>query len=230
MPHYQRVGDVPRKRHTLHRYDGDVAFEELMGAEGFSGPSALAVSPALAVGDRARRAGPRSVADLLAPEPAAATAPPAHRRSATHPERAVRATPFTAGRRCSATTTSSRLRDGRGSNEPAVSRRDRRRARVSCTTATRCSRACSAASLVTAGDYVVIPTSTTHRWVVDDTCRAVHHLGAWPRARAGSLPQRARPDARRRAVQRARPARAGTRAAARGRRGGARCSCGLAPA
>ena len=31
---------------------------------------------------------------------------------------------------------------------------------------------------VTAGDYVVIPASTTHRWVVDDARRAVHHLCA----------------------------------------------------
>src|ERR1700704_2915743 len=41
MPHYQRVGNVPRKRHTLHVHDGNVAFEELMGAEGFSGASTL---------------------------------------------------------------------------------------------------------------------------------------------------------------------------------------------
>ena len=41
MSHYRRVGDVPRKRHVLHRYDGAVAFEELMGTEGFSGPSSL---------------------------------------------------------------------------------------------------------------------------------------------------------------------------------------------
>src|SRR4051794_7999858 len=41
MPSYRRVGDIPRKRHTLHRYDGDVLFEELMGTDGFSGPSSL---------------------------------------------------------------------------------------------------------------------------------------------------------------------------------------------
>ena len=41
MPSYQRVGDVPRKRHTLHHYAGEVAFEELMGTDGFSGASAL---------------------------------------------------------------------------------------------------------------------------------------------------------------------------------------------
>jgi homogentisate 1,2-dioxygenase len=41
MPIYRRAGDVPRKRHTLHRRDGEVLFEELMGTEGFTGPSSL---------------------------------------------------------------------------------------------------------------------------------------------------------------------------------------------
>ena len=43
MPHYRRVGDVPRKRHTVHAMpDGDGRFlEELMGTEGFRGPSSL---------------------------------------------------------------------------------------------------------------------------------------------------------------------------------------------
>ena len=41
MPYYRSVGDVPRKRHVIHRVDGAVAFEELMGNEGFSGASSL---------------------------------------------------------------------------------------------------------------------------------------------------------------------------------------------
>jgi homogentisate 1,2-dioxygenase len=41
MPHYRAVGDIPRKRHTVHRVDGAFAFEELMGADGFSGVSSL---------------------------------------------------------------------------------------------------------------------------------------------------------------------------------------------
>jgi homogentisate 1,2-dioxygenase len=41
LPHYRRIGDIPRKRHTLHHHDGAVACEELMGAEGFSGASSL---------------------------------------------------------------------------------------------------------------------------------------------------------------------------------------------
>ena len=42
MPHYRLVGDVPRKRHTDHRQgDGTRYAEELMGQLGFSGASSL---------------------------------------------------------------------------------------------------------------------------------------------------------------------------------------------
>ncbi len=42
MPHYRRVGDVPPKRHTQFRSpDGDLYAEELMGSDGFSSASSL---------------------------------------------------------------------------------------------------------------------------------------------------------------------------------------------
>ncbi|HEU5026332.1 MAG TPA: cupin domain-containing protein [Spirillospora sp.] len=42
MAHYRRVGDVPPKRHTQHRdASGRLYFEELMGEEGFSSDSSL---------------------------------------------------------------------------------------------------------------------------------------------------------------------------------------------
>jgi homogentisate 1,2-dioxygenase len=41
MPYYRHVGDVPRKRHSYARVDGDLLFEELMGQEGFSSESSL---------------------------------------------------------------------------------------------------------------------------------------------------------------------------------------------
>ena len=42
MAHYQRVGDVPPKRHTQHRdADGNLYREELMGEEGFSSDASL---------------------------------------------------------------------------------------------------------------------------------------------------------------------------------------------
>lgn len=42
MPHYRSVGDVPAKRHVRHRQpDGRLYHEELVGETGFSGSSAL---------------------------------------------------------------------------------------------------------------------------------------------------------------------------------------------
>lgn len=41
MPHYRAEGDLPRKRHTVHRVDDSIVFEELIGADGFSGASSL---------------------------------------------------------------------------------------------------------------------------------------------------------------------------------------------
>ncbi|HEY9389926.1 MAG TPA: cupin domain-containing protein [Mycobacteriales bacterium] len=42
MPYYRQVGEIPRKRHTRFRQpDGTLYAEELMGAEGFSSDSAL---------------------------------------------------------------------------------------------------------------------------------------------------------------------------------------------
>jgi homogentisate 1,2-dioxygenase len=42
MAYYRQVGDVPPKRHTQHRNpDGGLYYEELMGEEGFSSDSAL---------------------------------------------------------------------------------------------------------------------------------------------------------------------------------------------
>src|SRR5262249_42883123 len=37
MPFYQRLGDVPRKRHVQFRENGTLLTEEVMGLEGFTG-------------------------------------------------------------------------------------------------------------------------------------------------------------------------------------------------
>src|SRR5215471_9992108 len=37
MPFYQRLGELPRKRHTVARDNGTLLTEEVMGFEGFSG-------------------------------------------------------------------------------------------------------------------------------------------------------------------------------------------------
>ncbi len=43
MPHYQQHGDIPHKRHTqFQQPDGSLYYEEVIGAEGFSGISSIA--------------------------------------------------------------------------------------------------------------------------------------------------------------------------------------------
>ena len=42
MPYYHRLGEVPRKRHTVFRQpSGKLYHEHLMGSRGFSGPESL---------------------------------------------------------------------------------------------------------------------------------------------------------------------------------------------
>src|SRR5262249_11684826 len=41
MPMYQRLGDVPRKRHIQFRDDGTLLNEEVFGLEGFSGNESI---------------------------------------------------------------------------------------------------------------------------------------------------------------------------------------------
>ena len=41
MPFYQRLGDVPRKRHIQFRDNGRLLTEEVFGLEGFSGNESI---------------------------------------------------------------------------------------------------------------------------------------------------------------------------------------------
>ena len=81
MTYYRTVGDIPRKRHALHRVDGDVVAEEMVGEEGFSGPSSLLYhrhSPSAIVSiERSRHPD----ADVHG-QPAGRPVPPAHDEAA----------------------------------------------------------------------------------------------------------------------------------------------------
>ena len=78
MPYYRRVGDVPRKRHTLHRDDGRAG--PTRGADGGRGLLVglfADVPPAIAERDRGGRVGPRRRTGRPT-ERAAPAAPPPH--------------------------------------------------------------------------------------------------------------------------------------------------------
>ena len=162
MPYYRRVGDIPRKRHTVHRPGGGGRHaEELMGAAGFSGASALLY----------HRHSPSAV---VAIEPVADDRPSLGANQPLRPHHLTTGALPAGGdlitgrhllvgnddvRLCWATATGSSglyrdaigdelvfVQDGHGVLESVFG-----------------------SMAVGAGDYVVIPASTTHRWVVDDS-------------------------------------------------------------
>ena len=65
MRPYKQLGDVPRKRHMRFSDDGQLAYEELFGREGFSGPSSLLYHRGMPEGAQDVSEGP---ADLMTPE------------------------------------------------------------------------------------------------------------------------------------------------------------------
>jgi homogentisate 1,2-dioxygenase len=161
MPPYRRVGDIPRKRHTLHRVDGKVAAEELMGEEGFSAASSLLYH-------RHSPSALRSIESLEAPEPLfTANSPlqPHHLRTgelgpgaSLDPVLGRRyllgndqvALAFTA-----ASESSPLYRNATGDELVYVQSGEAMLESVFGRMAVR------------EGDYVVVPSSTTHQWLLD---------------------------------------------------------------
>ncbi len=159
MPYYRRVGDVPRKRHTLHRgADGSIQPEELMGVEGFSSASSLLY----------HRLSPSAI---VAAEPVADQEPlatpnepllPHHLRTPDLPSggdlvsgrHRLLANADVAVSFAAAKETSGLYRDASGDELVYVQ------------SGSGVLESVFGRLEVSAGDYVVIPMSTTHRWVV----------------------------------------------------------------
>ena len=169
MTYYRRVGDIPRKRHSLHRVEGQVVAEEMVGEEGFSGPSSLLYhrhSPSAIVGI--------DVADVTLPtftpnQPVA----PYHLRTTklpAGPADAVTARTALLGNDdvqllyVTATTTSPLYRNAVGDELVYVQSGSATVESVFGSLA------------VTTGDYVVVPTGVTHRWVIGADAEAVELL------------------------------------------------------
>ncbi|MGA9278792.1 homogentisate 1,2-dioxygenase [Ilumatobacter sp.] len=163
MPHYRQLGHVPPKRHTHHRDEAGHRYaEELMGQEGFSSSSSLLYhrnSPSALV----------AIEDVDTPDASATPdAPLTPRHIRTGQLSVDAASDMVSGRRpllanedvgvawVVATTDSGLYRnaigdelvfvqDGAGTLESVFGRLD-----------------------VGAGDYVVVPAATTHRWTIGD--------------------------------------------------------------
>ena len=161
MVHYRSVGQVPRKRHTQFRQpDGRLYAEELMGEEGFSSDSALLYHRELPTRIcRVETAG-RDAGDLTAQEPLL----PRHFRTQDLPA----AGDVVTGKTLLLGNSSVRLSWVAAVEDSPLYRDADGDLLVYVASGTGCLESVFGALPFATGDYVLVPTGTTHRWVVDD--------------------------------------------------------------
>jgi homogentisate 1,2-dioxygenase len=182
MPYYRSVGEIPRKRHTqFRRPDGGLYAEELMGIEGFSNDSALLYHRHLPTAIVGAEPEPEATATARATRPNHPLLP---RHLLTHKLDAG-STDAVTGRQLLMANADVRLlyvvadqpsplyRDAIGDELVYVESGQARLESV------------FGVLDVESGDYVVLPTSTTHRWVPTGqeplrllVCEATGHVGA----------------------------------------------------
>ena len=169
MTYYRTVGDIPRKRHSLHRVDGDVVAEEMVGEEGFSGPSSLLYhrhSPSAIVSiEEADITAPTFSANQpVAPYHLRTTKLPAVPGDAVRSRTALLGNDDVQLSYVTATVTSPLYRNAVGDELAYVQSGQATLESV------------FGSLPVTAGDYVVVPTGVTHRWVMSDEAGPVELL------------------------------------------------------
>ncbi|GAA0246815.1 homogentisate 1,2-dioxygenase [Actinomadura nitritigenes] len=163
MAHYRRVGDVPPKRHTQHRdASGRLYFEELMGEEGFSADSSLLY----------HREIPSAIVDSRpwdAPDPATAPNQPLKPRHLRlhdlFPKETWAGTDAVTGRRLLLGNADVRLSYVVSAADSPLYRNATGDEIVYVESGAATVETVFGALDAKQGDYVVIPTSTTHRWL-----------------------------------------------------------------
>ena len=172
MPHYRRVGEVPRKRHTqFRRPDGGLYAEELLGIEGFSAESALLYHHHLptAVLDSQVFAGPVPVRTANHP------LRPRHLRPRTLPTAGAEegGEDAVTGRRYLLANDDVRLGAAVATAPSPLYRNAVGDECMYVESGTGVVESVFGALAVGPGDYVVLPVSTTHRWVPAEPLRLI---------------------------------------------------------
>jgi homogentisate 1,2-dioxygenase len=180
MPYYRRVGDVPPKRHTQFRQpDGSLYAEELMGVEGFSSDASLLYH---------RHLPTAIVSSEIFDAPTYERRPnhplkPRHLR--THKLDGAGAADAVLGRAHLLANADVRLSYAVATEPSPLYRNAIGDECVYVESGAGVVETVFGALPVRAGDYVVLPTSTTHRWVPDGAeplrvlvIEAVGHIGA----------------------------------------------------
>ncbi|MBX6386871.1 MAG: homogentisate 1,2-dioxygenase, partial [Microbispora sp.] len=163
MAYYRQVGEVPPKRHTQHRDgDGRLYFEELMGEEGFSSDSSLLY----------HRHIPSAIVDSqpwdLPDQTTVANRPLKPRHLRLHelfPESVWGKTDVVTGRRLVLGNADVRISYVVSAAQSPLYRNTLGDELVYVESGSATLETVFGALPVKAGDYVLIPTSTTHRWV-----------------------------------------------------------------
>lgn len=165
MAHYRCVGAIPPKRHTQHRDpDGALYFEELMGEEGFSSDASLLY----------HRGVPSALVDSQVWELADQSRSPNHPLKARHLRLhdLETGTCPVEGRRLVLGNNDVRIAYVVTGSEPSPLYRNAIGDEcVYVETGTGTVESVFGAVAYRAGDYVVIPRATTHRWVPAETSR-----------------------------------------------------------
>src|SRR5437868_3927600 len=163
MTHYRRAGDVPPKRHTQHRDGAErLYYEELMGEEGFSSDSSLLY----------HRGIPSAIVDSQAWEVPDAVTTPNHPLKPRHlklhelfPKESWNGTDAVTGRRLILGNADVRLCYVVTSSDSPLYRNATGDEIVYIEAGTATVETIFGALEVKEGDYVIVPTSTTHRWL-----------------------------------------------------------------
>jgi homogentisate 1,2-dioxygenase len=166
MPYYQRVGEIPRKRHTqLPTPEGGLYAEELMGIEGFSQESALLY----------HRHSPSAVVAIEAVDDDRPAMSPNHPVAPMHLRAldAARGGDLVAGRQVLVGNELVALSIVRADRSSGLYRNALGAELVYVQSGTTRLESVFGRLDVAAGDYVVIPRSTTHRWVLDAPVEAL---------------------------------------------------------
>ncbi|MCU1400144.1 MAG: homogentisate 1,2-dioxygenase [Acidimicrobiales bacterium] len=159
MPHYRAEGDVPRKRHTVHRVRGEIVFEELIGADGFSGASSLLY----------HRCSPSAIVRVDAGGAAPATFEPNHPVRPLHLRTGMLETgsaDCVTGRRPLLGNADIEIAHVQGSGSSSLYRNVTGDELVYVQSGSATLETSFGTLAVGAGDYVLIPMSTVHRWAV----------------------------------------------------------------
>jgi len=159
MPYYRAVGEIPRKRHTQFRQpDGSLYAEELMGVEGFSSDSALLYHRHL----------PTAITDAVAVDEPAPKLTPNHplkpRHLRTH-KLDVGSADAVTGRQLLLGNDEVRISYVVADQASPLYRNAAGDEMVFVEAGAATVETVFGTLPVQTGDYVVIPTSTTHRWV-----------------------------------------------------------------